>query len=77
MGVSNKLSKVPDSISEEIIEDAIIADMTIPNARTTSPKVNNISPWSNRLSSLSVSSRYATRLKIRDAEIIHPLARQE
>jgi hypothetical protein len=44
MGVKSKLSKVPDSISLEIVEDAVVADMIIPRVNTTSAKINNISP---------------------------------
>ena len=77
MGVKSKLSKVPDSISEDIAEDALTAEIAIPSAIITSPNVNSISPWSNKLGSLSVSSRYATRLKMREAAIIQALPRQE
>jgi hypothetical protein len=60
-----------------MVEEALTADIIIARARITSHKVNNISPWSNKLSSLSVNSKYATRLKIRAAAIIQALPRHE
>ena len=76
-GVRRRHSKVPASISVEIDEDELIPDINKPKTTTTSENVNNISPWSNKLSSLSVSSKYETRLKIDAAVIIQIAPRHE
>ena len=77
--ISEKIRMVIERtpISEDIAEDALTADIAIPNAMITSANVNSISPWSSKLSSLSVNSRYATRLKMREAAIIQALPRHE
>jgi hypothetical protein len=44
MGVRRRHSKVPPSISEDIDEDELIADINKPKTMITSENVNNISP---------------------------------